>query len=263
MRTIRYHVEVFLTAIQYFTRLPVPRNLPWSQERLDEAARWFPLVGAVVGALGSAVLLGTAEFLPLSVAVVVSMAATIRATGAFHEDGLADSCDGLGGGVERPRVLEIMKDSRIGSYGAVGLVLALLCKAALLFELAWAGRELAAIALVAVHALSRLASTGVMAALPYVRDDGTGRVKPLAHVTRFAPLCVATVCGLAPLVLVARSAGVVAAMAALVGAALAALWLGRMAHRRLGGVTGDVLGAVQQVAELAAYAGILVALGAQ
>jgi adenosylcobinamide-GDP ribazoletransferase len=182
------------------------------------------------------------------------MAATIRATGAFHEDGLADSCDGLGGGVERSRVLEIMKDSRIGTYGAVGLVLAILCKAALLFELAGVGREFAALALIAAHAVSRLATTCVMAALPYVRDDGTGKTKPLAHVSRAAPLCVALVCGLAPLGLVGWRAGAAAAL----GVAFAALWIARMARRRIGGVTGDVLGATQQIAELAAYAGMLV-----
>jgi adenosylcobinamide-GDP ribazoletransferase len=255
--SLRREVELFLTAVQYFTRLPVPRDLPWSPERLDASSRWFPLVGALVGGIGAAVFAGAAALWPTSVAVVLSMAATVRATGAFHEDGLADSCDGLGGGVEKARVLEIMKDSRIGTYGAVGLVLALLAKAALLHELARLGTPVVALALVAAHALSRLMALGLMASLPYVRDDGTGKVKPLANVTARGPLVVAAVCGLAPLALLGAPAG----GAALAGALLATLALGRFVHRRIGGVTGDVLGANQQVAELAAYAGALAVLG--
>jgi len=254
---LRREVELFLTAVQYFTRLPVPRDLPWSPERLDASARWFPLVGALVGGIGALAFAGARELWPASVAVVLSMAVTVRATGAFHEDGLADSCDGLGGGVEKARVLEIMKDSRIGTYGAVGLVLALLGKAALLVELAALGTAEVAAALVAAHALSRLMALGLMTSLPYVRDDGTSKVKPLAHVTARAPLAVAAVCGLAPLALFGWQAGA----AALAGALVATVVLARFVHWRIGGVTGDVLGANQQVAELAAYAGLLAVLG--
>src|SRR5690606_8920596 len=133
---MRYQLELFFAALGFFTRIPVPAWVPWSPERLNHAARYFPLVGWVVGGVGAGAFLAFALVLPASLAVILSMAVTIRLTGAFHEDGWADTCDGLGGGWDKAQVLTIMKDSRIGSYGTVGVVLMLLAKAAALVELA-------------------------------------------------------------------------------------------------------------------------------
>ena len=133
---MRYQLELFFTALGFFTRIPVPAWVPWSAERMNHAARYFALVGWVVGAVGALGYLALAWLLPPAVAVILSMALTIRLTGAFHEDGLADSCDGLGGGWDKAQVLAIMKDSRIGSYGSIGIVLMLLAKTAALIELA-------------------------------------------------------------------------------------------------------------------------------
>ena len=252
---MRYQLELFFTALGFFTRLPVPAWVPWSPERLNHAARYFPLVGWIVGGIAAAGWLALAQILPPSVAVLLSMAVTIRATGAFHEDGWADACDGLGGGWDKAQVLTIMKDSRIGSYGTVGLVLMLLAKAAALVELAAAGHAAVAIALLVAHPLSRLASTSLIHSLEYVREDESSKAKPLARRLSTAELAIATAFGLLPLALLAPHE----AVAALV-ATIAVTWrAARYFVRRLGGYTGDLLGATQQATELAIYLGILAA----
>ena len=125
---IRSQLELFFIAVGFFSRLPVPGWVEFSPDKLGRAARFLPLVGWLIAVIGAAVFWLAVQVLPVELAVVLSMAATIRATGAFHEDGWADTCDGLGGGWTREQVLQIMKDSRIGSYGAIGLVLLLLAK---------------------------------------------------------------------------------------------------------------------------------------
>ena len=252
---MRYQLELFFTALGFFTRLPVPGWVPWSPERLNHAARYFPLVGWVVGGIGAASWLAFVQILPPTLAVLLSMAVTIRATGAFHEDGWADACDGLGGGWDKLQVLTIMKDSRIGSYGTVGLVLMLLAKAAALVELATAGDQAVAVALLAAHPLSRLASTSLIHTLEYVREDESAKAKPLARRLSATELAIATVFGALPLVLLAP----LEAAAALAATVAVTLWAARYLLRRLGGYTGDCLGAVQQATELAAYLGILAA----
>jgi adenosylcobinamide-GDP ribazoletransferase len=251
---LRYQLELFFTALGFFTRIPVPGWVPWSPERLNHAARYFPLVGWVVGLAGAAVYLAAASLLPASLAVVLSMAATIRLTGAFHEDGWADACDGLGGGWDKAQVLTIMKDSRIGAYGTIGLVLMLLAKAVALVELASRARWWAVVALLVAHPLSRLASTSLIHQLEYVRDDESAKSKPLARQLSAGELAIAATSGLAPLLLLPP----LAAAGALIGAIVATLYASRLFRRRLGGYTGDCLGAAQQGAELAIYLGILV-----
>ncbi|GHT88637.1 adenosylcobinamide-GDP ribazoletransferase [Betaproteobacteria bacterium] len=248
---LREQLALFCTALGFFTRLPIPARVGWSPQRLDHAARYFPLVGAVVGILGAGSYFVCAQILPVSVAVILSMAVTVRATGAFHEDGWADACDGLGAGWDKAQVLGIMKDSRIGSYGAVGLVLMLAAKAAALIELE--AQHLTAPALLVAHPLSRLASTSLIYTLDYVRDDASSKSKPLAQKMSAAELVVATVCGLLPLALLPLPA----IAAVIIAAALVTLWCARLFVRRLGGYTGDLLGATQQAAELACYLALL------
>jgi len=250
---MRGQLELFLTALAFFTRIPVPAWLPWSPERLNHSARYFPWVGWVVGAACGGLLWLLCQVLPGSVAVVLSMAAGLRLTGAFHEDGFADACDGLGGGWDRGQVLTIMKDSRIGSYGAAGLVLMLLAKAAALTELAGLSASHAALALCVAHPLSRLASTALIHRLDYVREDLDAKAKPLARALAGHELLVAAAGGLLPLLwLPVATAALVAALVIAV-----TLWFARLIVRRLGGYTGDCLGAAQQLAELACYLGLL------
>ena len=246
----RREAEAFFGAVRFFTRLPVPAWVGHSQEALDRAARYFPLVGILVGVLGGLTFLLAAFVLPVSLALLFSMAATLLVTGAFHEDGLADAVDGFGGGWTKPQVLAIMKDSRIGSYGAIAIGLMLLAKFNALYELP---DDWIAPALVAAHAASRFFSTLLIFSLDYVRDDDASRAKPLAVRMGAGSLAVAALFGLAPLALLPWEA----ALAGLLLAALTTFLAARHFVRRIGGYTGDCLGATQQGTELAIYIGIL------
>lgn len=248
---IRRELEYFLGAVRFFTRLPVPAWVGHSSEALNHSARYFPAVGLLVGGIGALVYLAAALLWPQPVAVLLSMAATIYATGAFHEDGLADTVDGLGGGWEKLRILEIMKDSRVGSYGVVAMVLALLGKFTLLSSL---DAALLPFALIAGHAISRFCATLLLATMEYVREDALAKSKPLA--TRLSPgaLLVAMLFALCGLIGLPLQNALVACLLA----ALATFWLASKFRRWLGGYTGDCLGAVQQVSEIAFYLGLLV-----
>lgn len=253
---IRAEAEAFFAALRFFTRLPVPAWVGHSAEQLNRAARYFPLVGALVGAIGGGVTLVASLLWPPSIAVLMGMAATLLATGAFHEDGLADSIDGFGGGWTREQVLAIMKDSRIGSYGAIGIALALLMKFEALSTLAVLTEYesgMIAAALIAGHAVSRLSATTLIFSLEYARADAESKSKPLATRMGATELAVAALCGLAPCLLLPLDQ--VAIALALV--ALITLLCARYFVRRIGGYTGDCLGATQQLTELSFYLGLL------
>ena len=251
---MKRELEYFFAALRFFTRLPVPAWVGHTQDQLDHAARYFPLIGILIGGIGAGVTELAALALPIGVAVLLGMAATILATGAFHEDGFADSCDGFGGGWEKAQVLAIMKDSRVGSYATLGVGLMLLTKWNALVELdADFGPPLLAIALIAGHAVSRLASTLLIYFLVYVRDDDSSKSKPLAQRMALHELAIAVAIGLAPCLLLPP----IDALVALAAVALTALLAARYFVRRIGGYTGDCLGATQQVCELAFYLGLL------
>ncbi len=235
-------LRLMLTAVQFMTRLPVPGWVGHGPGQLDRAARYFPLAGLLVGAVGAMVLFVARTGLPALVAAGLAVVVTVALTGALHEDGLADTVDGLLGGWTRDDALRIMKDSRIGAFGAAALVLALGLKVAAL-----AG--LPALALVASSAASRLAPVCVMALLPYARA-GQADAKSAPVAAGPGGLAVAAVCGLVPLLLLGWRALPALLLAAGLAAGMA-LWF----RRRLGGYTGDCLGAVQQATEL----GILLA----
>ena len=244
-----HELRLAFIALQFLTRVPVPRWVGFEPDWLHQSARHFALIGVVVGALAAVVLWGTSQVLPLPVAVLLSMAATMFATGGFHEDGWADTCDGLGGAVSRARALAIMKDSRIGAYGAMGLLLMLTLKAAALASLpvAWA-----CAALLLGHTASRAASTALIRFLPYAGDLAHAKAKPLAQRISTAGLAVS--CGWVVMVAVGlvlcRPLWIVSVALGLVCAAFGAVCCARWFHRRLGGVTGDTLGATQQLTEL-------------
>jgi adenosylcobinamide-GDP ribazoletransferase len=246
---IRTELEYFFAALRFFTRLPVPAWVGHSDAQLNHATRYFPLVGWIVGLIGVLVTWLAARVLPPSMAVLLGMAATLLATGAFHEDGFADSCDGFGGGWEKAQVLTIMKDSRIGSYGAIGIVLLLLGKWNALYEL----NIFMLPALFAGHAVSRAAAVTLIYRLEYVRDE-SGKSKPLAVGMSKGELAVAWLFGLLPLLLLLSWQQALQGLLAV----LVVTWLvARYTRRRIGGYTGDVLGATQQLSEFAFYLGVL------
>jgi adenosylcobinamide-GDP ribazoletransferase len=247
-------LRLFFIALQFFTRLPIPRWVGFEPAWLHHASRYFPAVGLVVAAIAGGVYAAAALVLPPMLAVLLSTAAGIYATGAFHEDGFADACDGLGGGHTRERALEIMKDSRIGAYGAIGIGLMLATKAAALTHLPM----LAALgALLAAHPLSRLMACFLIWRMEYARAEG--KAKPLAQEMRTGEFLIAALTAALPAI-----AGVAlgwlaptALGAGLAGMLLATLWLARKFEQRLGGYTGDCLGAVQQLTEAVFYLAVL------
>ena len=249
-----HQCRLFFIALQFFTRLPIPRWVGFEPAWLHHASRYFPLVGVVVAAICSAVYLLASWLLPSSVAVLLAVAAGIYLTGAFHEDGFADMCDGFGGGMTRERVLEIMKDSRIGAYGAIGIVCLLAIKCAALASLPPAT---VVATLFIAHPLSRLAAVSLIWVMDYARDEG--KAKPMAQEMSTAEFTIAAICGLLPAIM-CGALGMLdwsALVFATLAAAAAAWWLGRKCQHRLQGYTGDCLGAVQQLAEVAIYLAIL------
>lgn len=251
---IRHELRLIGVALQFLTRVPV--RVGFDPSWLNQSARHFPLVGALVGALGALVLWAASLVFPQSVAVGLSMVATVLLTGAFHEDGLADTCDALGGAVSRERALEIMKDSRIGTYGALGLLLVLGLKAATLVALppVWAMA-----ALLLAHTVSRTAAVALIRLLPYAGDVSQAKAKPLAERISTGGLLVALAWALAAgLALIAWQPGWWPMVATAWAMAVLGAWAcGRWFVRRLGGITGDALGATQQLTELAVLLGWL------
>lgn len=239
----------FLTALMFFTRVPITLN-HFVEADLNKATRYFPLIGILVGAFGALVFWLSDLLLPLEIAVLLSMAATILVTGAFHEDGLADATDGLGGGWTKEQVLTIMVDSRLGSYGAIGLLLVVLTKyQALSYQVA----SLVPMTLIAGHALSRLCAVLVMATQSYVKPEG--KAKPLATQLQLPELILATFFGLLPLAFMKLYV-----LLALVPVVIVWCWFSAKIKRRIGGYTGDCLGAMQQLTEVAFYVGLLASI---
>ncbi|WP_200883525.1 adenosylcobinamide-GDP ribazoletransferase [Aquabacterium sp. NJ1] len=275
MKALLHEIRLSLIALQFLTRVPVPGWVGFEPTWLQGCLRYFPLIGALVGLAGALVLAATAFWWPPAVAVVLSMAFTVWLTGGFHEDGLADTCDGLGGAVSRERALTIMKDSRLGSYGALGLILMLLLKAAVLASLATplfneldsaesshVRQVLLAwtmMAMIWCHAASRLVPVCLIRFLPYAGDLDHAKAKPLAMQVSWPNL-------LAAVVVTGAVAGLMwlwfsftgwpegtllaamlkSTLAMVLGAVVCARWF----HKRLGGFTGDTLGASQQITEV-------------
>jgi len=271
----------YLLSLQFFTRIPITGRLAawvgYSPAMLRASAGHFPGVGVLVGALVAAFTAGLLMLLPETgsaplVAAALGTVLSVLLTGAFHEDGLADVADGLGGSDDRNRSLEIMKDSRVGAFGAIAVVLALMCKVALLGLLGDVSAPLLVLALFVAHVVSRTWPLLTIRLLAHVGDAAGSKSKPLADqislgalATGFTWLFLAlalTIYGQAATDFVAldlSSAALLQALAvALVASLLAWVWMTRWFARRLGGFTGDCLGATQQVCELAFYLGLAV-----
>ncbi|MEM6775973.1 MAG: adenosylcobinamide-GDP ribazoletransferase [Pseudomonadota bacterium] len=235
----------FALALQFLTRLPIDVGQHYSPELFARSVRFYPLAGAVIGTLGALIYVLCSTVFPHAVAVVCSLVGLLLITGAFHEDGLADCFDGLGGGADRATKLHIMRDSRLGTYGTLALISTLALRASVLISFP---ESLVAWALILGHSLSRLSAVFVIHGSSYARDEGTG--KPVAHALDGASFSFAIASGGILLLLGTIAAGLPALVSATLGLVLGHVVLRRWIEGQLGGYTGDTLGAIQQVSEL-------------
>lgn len=243
----RHQVRLLVCAIQFLTRVPVPSLKTFEPEWITRSARYFPLVGQGVGAVSALVLLAGERVWGGGVGAVLAIAVGLLITGAFHEDGLADTADGLGGGQTPGRRLEIMKDSRVGTYGVCALVLVLGLKIAVL-----GGAPAAALMLLAAHGLGRAAAVVVMRVTPYAPSGEAGKWKPMPRGVRSREVVVALLLAAWPLAFLPLDA----ALVGLAGGAVLAVAMALLARRLIGGHTGDVLGAVEQLFEVGFLLGV-------
>lgn len=242
-------LNLFYLAVSFFTRIPVPKSMRYSAAQLNKANRYFSLVGLLLASILAVCYWLTSQVLPMSVSVLITMAFSLLLTGAFHEDGLADMADGIGGAFDVEKRLAIMKDSRIGTYGSAALIFALALKFSLLFSLAEQGTFVFISALFLGASLSRALSSSLISSLPYVSDPSDSKSKPLAQSQSKQELLIVVIIGVLPLLLFSP----LVALSCLLVLSIFRQYFSRWLLAKIGGFTGDCLGAAQQIAELLIY----------
>lgn len=247
---MKKQLNLFFLALGFFSRVPMPAWVDYSPEKLNQSSRYLTLVGWLLGALVAAAFFVAQQLFPETISLWLAMSFSLLLTGAFHEDGLADTADGFGGAFAREKKLAIMKDSRIGTYGASALVMALIGKYLLLSE-----NNDIIIALLIAYPLSRATAVSLIADMQYVTDNDTSKSKPLANRLSKFDLSILLLTALPALLFLSPTHAAVL-LTALITVRLLAKWY---LNQQIGGYTGDTLGAVQQVSELTIY-GTLLAL---
>ncbi len=248
---MKEQLRIFLTAVMFYTRIPCPHWVDHSPEYINKATRFFPLIGWIVGGISFLVFFGTRFIFPTELCVMLSMLAGILTTGAFHEDGLADVFDGFGGGWTKEKILEIMKDSRVGAYGAISLVFLFLIKFYVLYyflrdyNIEW---YFVLLIFVMYHSLARLAALGIVFTSEYAREDEDSKAKPIAKSHGIIEISGALFFGLLPLLIL--SFFFFKFIFILIPIILLVFLARRYFIKWLGGYTGDCLGATEQLAEL-------------
>lgn len=248
---MKKEIQLILTAVMFYTRIPVPRWVNHDAENLNKATKYFPFVGWIVGGAAALVFWSAVHVFDKPVALLLSMVTTVWVTGAFHEDGLADVCDGFGGGWTKEKILIIMKDSRVGAFGVIGLVFILLLKFYLLLSVpnTWLP-----VTLIAAHALSRWIAATFIITHRYVRENEDAKAKPVAKQFSITHLLVGAIFGWLPLLLFEQPVYLLLVLP-MYGMKM---YLGRFFKKWIGGYTGDCLGATQQLCELIFYASVFV-----
>ncbi|WP_413700410.1 adenosylcobinamide-GDP ribazoletransferase [Psychromonas sp. KJ10-10] len=243
---LKSQVTLFFYALSYFTRIPIPAYITFNEKEFHKANAYFPLVGVLIACLMSVFFYLCHLFLSLQISLILMLVVSLLLTGALHEDGFADCCDGFGGGYNAKQRLKIMKDSQIGSYGGIALVLLLLLKYNLLLELAEIAPSTLCLSLVIAHTISRYGTLCVMQSMPYVRLEQDGKVQALskklpAKYFFFTSLNILFVIFLLPVNTI---------LSLLLFVVVTILLLGKWFKRSLGGYTGDCLGFSQQSLEI-------------
>jgi len=238
----------------FFTRIPVPKWIDHSEEYLNKASMYFPLVGWIVGGFAAVLFWAGSLVLPAYIAIIISMIGSVMMTGAFHEDAFADFCDGFGGGWTQQKILDIMKDSRVGTFAVAGLIFMLGLKFALLLKLSEAGMWVTCVSLITAHSFSRFASTSIIYSHQYVKENEDSKAKPLAKKMDISLLIIAGIFGIAPFALFDSYLY----LAAIIPVFAARMYFARYIKKWIGGYTGDCLGAIQQIGEVIFYLSIII-----
>lgn len=264
---MKKEIRIFFTALMFLTRLPVPKFTDHSQEYLEKSLKYSPLVGWIVGAISGLVYLVFNKYISNDIGILASMITGILVTGALHEDGFADACDAFGGGWTKERILLIMKDSRLGTFGVIGLISILSAKFLLLKELPQFTPNLDhptsnifynycyfLLLLVGAHSVSRLMPMLVVRFFTYATDPDNSKSKPMVSKKPTSiQILIALIFAVGPLFFLDWIYFLV-----LVPCLLIALRLGAYFKKWIGGYTGDCLGAVQQVSELVYYLSVII-----
>jgi len=250
---MKKEISIFLTSILFFTRIPCPKNIEHSPEILAKSSRYFSLTGTIIGLFGGLIYYLAEFILNDSISVLLSMAGTIWLTGAFHEDGFADVCDGFGGGWTKEKILAIMKDSRVGTYGIVGLGLLLAIKHQSLIEL---NIYTCIITMISGHAISRFAATLLIFKEPYVQDINKSKVNPSVIAITKKDVLICGLFAVIPLILFFNPY----IFLSIIPVLITQYFLRQYFHKWIGGHTGDCAGATQQLTEVVFYLTILIIL---
>jgi adenosylcobinamide-GDP ribazoletransferase len=253
---MKKQLSLFFIALQFYTRFPIPSWVSYSPEKLSLATRFLPLIGWIVGLISGLSWAVGYYLLDTEIGLLFSMIVSILVTGAFHEDGFADTCDGFGGGWTKEKILDIMKDSRVGTYGAVGLMLMLALKYLVLQRLALLVSldfYVLILILIAGHALSRFLAVAVIFTQPYARDTNDSKAKPVAIATRKSTILIAGLFAAIPLIMLVFIMKQPLLLFSLFVLGSITLLMSRYFRKWIGGYTGDCLGAVQQVGEVSFY----------
>ncbi|MGI6369427.1 MAG: adenosylcobinamide-GDP ribazoletransferase [Ignavibacteria bacterium] len=248
---MKKQLNIFLIALMFYSRILSPIKVEHSPENLNKATRYFPLIGWIIGLASFVIFLLSQYILPIEISVVISLVAGVLLTGAFHEDGFADMIDGFGGGWTSEKILEIMKDSRIGNYGAISLILLFLLK---FYALLYASKYMLnqtiielALLFISYHSLARLSATQLIFFSNYAREDEKSKVKPIGHFNSLNDAIIAYIFGLIPLVGLCfynwQNIFVLLPILILV------IYFKRYFEKWIGGYTGDCLGALEQISE--------------
>ncbi|AZA79861.1 adenosylcobinamide-GDP ribazoletransferase [Chryseobacterium sp. G0186] len=255
MKTIKNELIYFATALMFFTRIPVPFTIPYSNEIMNKSQKYFAWVGLLVGLINAVILYLSFQLFNLEIGIILMMISSVLLTGAFHEDGFTDVCDSFGGGYGKEKILTIMKDSRVGAYGAVGIVLLFALKFFSIQALGTIDLLKTLGIIVLAHTSSRFIAGTMIYTHQYVTDIDVSKSKPLAN----KPLDGRSL--LVGLISVLLSFTLVPDWRLLLALALAyvgKICMGWYFKKHIGGYTGDCLGSVQQVCEVLFYLGTMI-----
>lgn len=256
---MKKELHIFFTCLMFYTRIPCPKNITHHPDYLNKATRYFPFIGWIVGSISFLAFYLFSYFLSTEIAVIFSIVISVLTTGAFHEDGFADVCDGFGGGWTKEKILMIMKDSAIGAYGAIGLVLLFLLKFKLLSEsiLLFTNQNYVFVYLlfISAHSLSRLAAISIIFTHEYSREDASSKSKPIAKQHTWKEVFGSFFFGLLPLIVFSYFD--IRLIIAVIPVFITRYFLARYFQKWIDGYTGDCLGATQQVCEVIFYLSVL------